>query len=327
MIRHPASCRRPGNVLLWFALTVWVLMALAALVVDLGMARAEHRRMQTLSDQAALDAARGDDPVVDEEGPVVTLTGGIPIGPEFNASQKLDIETEPLYLPVEVEQANETTVSVRLRRRVPLPFLFARGAGLKSSSPLNAGIAVRAESTAAAWPVLCAGPVSIPHDHPGVAPFGLLFSSTDSLPTWQAWRQANPLKTTLTVQVDAATGEISGDVVGSYIARPEGVTVVGQPFPPPKPPMALLSLDRFIPLYVRVADQDRVVGFLHSSPAPERVGTTLTIPLSTAVAIKNATTALTEPLPAGLTPAEVTALFAFTTSGGTDPLRAPALVR
>jgi hypothetical protein len=56
---------RRGNVLVLFALLVFVLFAVAALVIDLGLALTTRRQMQTAVDSAALEGLRGrDDPAL-----------------------------------------------------------------------------------------------------------------------------------------------------------------------------------------------------------------------------------------------------------------------
>lgn len=51
--------RRAGYVLILFVMMVFALMAMAALVIDLGIARLTQRQMQTASDSAALEGLRG----------------------------------------------------------------------------------------------------------------------------------------------------------------------------------------------------------------------------------------------------------------------------
>jgi hypothetical protein len=59
---------RRGNVLVLFALLVFVLFAVAALVIDMGLAFTTRRQMQTAVDSAALEGLRHrDDPVVAEK--------------------------------------------------------------------------------------------------------------------------------------------------------------------------------------------------------------------------------------------------------------------
>lgn len=52
---HGVHRRRRGNVLVLFALSVFGIMAVAALVLDLGLARVEQARMQSACDAAALE--------------------------------------------------------------------------------------------------------------------------------------------------------------------------------------------------------------------------------------------------------------------------------
>lgn len=60
--RSKASSRR-GYVLVWYVLLLFGLMALAALVIDLGLVRLAQRQMQSAADLAAMEALRArDDP-------------------------------------------------------------------------------------------------------------------------------------------------------------------------------------------------------------------------------------------------------------------------
>jgi hypothetical protein len=62
--RRPGRCRqqhRPGYALVIFAFLFFCLMALGALVIDLGLARLTQRQMQTAVDSAALEGLRGRD--------------------------------------------------------------------------------------------------------------------------------------------------------------------------------------------------------------------------------------------------------------------------
>src|SRR5207302_2017045 len=55
--------RRAGNVLLLCALMLFVVFAVAALVIDLGLARITHRQMQGASDAAAREGVRYQDEI------------------------------------------------------------------------------------------------------------------------------------------------------------------------------------------------------------------------------------------------------------------------
>lgn len=415
-MRYPhRSHHRPGNVLVWFALMVWVLVCVAALTIDLGLVRTTQEQMQLLTDEAALEAAyqldgsasdrqvaaqgaigtaTSDTQTSDHQrfgaGPTITLsTGDKDLGDGFTAPAML---TNPsaadpsrnVYKPALAANSDNAqdgdivrgfpkastktvpeaadysrddftpdgagdAILVRLRRShesfatgdaaksagPALPYLFARGS-LMSSQGKGQGVTIRATSIAAARPVLTAGPTlppspAVPDGLPGVAPFGLLLSSPDpSVPTWQSWRKANPTATTLTASVDA-TGAITGNVTGAFMARPAGVTLIGQLFTPAGTTTPLMPLDSYVPLYDTVGGSFRFVGFLNA-PGLTLSGTTLTLPLSTTIAAGNASAsfspgAAANPL-AGLVPADLSSLFSFTTSGGsTDLLRAPALVR
>lgn len=64
------SPRRPGTVLLLFALIVFALLGLAALVIDLGLARVSQRQMQAAADTAALEGLRFRDELPPEVDPM-----------------------------------------------------------------------------------------------------------------------------------------------------------------------------------------------------------------------------------------------------------------
>ncbi len=53
--------RRRGYTLVFFAMLLFGIMAMAALVIDIGFARLTQRQMQTAADSAALEGLRGDD--------------------------------------------------------------------------------------------------------------------------------------------------------------------------------------------------------------------------------------------------------------------------
>jgi Putative Flp pilus-assembly TadE/G-like len=114
---------RRGTVLVYFAFMVFALMGIAALVIDLGMALATRRQMQTAADTAALEGLRARDAETDQQrrqdastlvtyhfddnlnpqdgdpwpfsaGPVVQFSGGL----QFGAAQTLTVG--PPYKPV-----------------------------------------------------------------------------------------------------------------------------------------------------------------------------------------------------------------------------------
>jgi hypothetical protein len=53
-----AQCEHRGTVLVWFALIVFAFLGLAALVIDMGLARLSQRQMQSAVDVAALEGLR-----------------------------------------------------------------------------------------------------------------------------------------------------------------------------------------------------------------------------------------------------------------------------
>ena len=118
---RPSNSRRSGTILILVVMVVFALMALAALTIDLGLARWTQRQMQTAVDSAALEGLRLSDPdypnaagmaasamvtnvFIDNyqaatgsdryqfgAGPNLTLSGGIPLGnPGFSAAQYID---------------------------------------------------------------------------------------------------------------------------------------------------------------------------------------------------------------------------------------------
>src|ERR1700757_3448811 len=62
MRRVPQQRRRRGSALILFAMLLLGLMAVAALVIDLGIVRFTRVEMQAKADEAALEALRGNDP-------------------------------------------------------------------------------------------------------------------------------------------------------------------------------------------------------------------------------------------------------------------------
>lgn len=59
-MNHTSNKRRRGYVLVLVAMLLFGLMAVAALVIDLGFARLTHQQMRTASDSAALEGLRGE---------------------------------------------------------------------------------------------------------------------------------------------------------------------------------------------------------------------------------------------------------------------------
>src|SRR5207248_581326 len=126
--RSPNRHRR-GTVMVYFAMLSFGLMALAAMVIDLGLAIVARRQMQTAADGAALEALRGRDARSDEQrredaqhlveqvfdddldptdgdqynlgaGPVLDFSGGIELGdPSFRASETFALSSTPVYKP------------------------------------------------------------------------------------------------------------------------------------------------------------------------------------------------------------------------------------
>jgi len=127
--------RRRGYTLVIFVLLVFGILALAAVVIDVGFARLAQRQMKTATDTAALEGLRGrnrdmlDATVTDPDGarrlsasefaalmfdddlqpaagdprnfgagPRVELTGGVG-DPSINASQLLTVPASPVYKP------------------------------------------------------------------------------------------------------------------------------------------------------------------------------------------------------------------------------------
>ena len=66
-VRRDAGCLRPGTVLIWFAVFLFALLPLMALVVHLGMATLSRRQMQTAVNSAALEGVRLSDALPDSE--------------------------------------------------------------------------------------------------------------------------------------------------------------------------------------------------------------------------------------------------------------------
>ncbi len=150
---------RAGYVLLVFALLLGALLALAALVIDLGLARVAQRQMQSAADAAALHGLRlRDDPQASQRelarrlaasdlaaqrfdddfrpavpdaaqlgaGPLVEYHGGRPLGSSaFRASAQLALGPHPVYEPrlqLNLDNAaHGDLVAGRAARRLPPP--------------------------------------------------------------------------------------------------------------------------------------------------------------------------------------------------------------
>jgi hypothetical protein len=137
--RRPGRCRpqhRRGYALVIFALLFFCLMALGALVIDLGLARLTQRQMQSAVDSAALEGLRGRDrtyaggedadeerrkaarnmvwkifdddldefPVLDDArnfgaGPRINFSSGIALSDDFRASEFFELADPPVYDP------------------------------------------------------------------------------------------------------------------------------------------------------------------------------------------------------------------------------------
>jgi hypothetical protein len=137
--RRPLRYRRRGYTLVVFVMLFFALMALGALVIDLGMARVTQQQMQSAANSAALEGLRGRDrtysggedpdeerrkdarqivwaifdddlddyeqsPVVDDPrnfgaGPRINFSGGVALSSEFQASELLDPADPPVYDP------------------------------------------------------------------------------------------------------------------------------------------------------------------------------------------------------------------------------------
>jgi putative Flp pilus-assembly TadE/G-like protein len=130
MRRFASSRRRPGTVTLWFALSVWTLMGMAALTIDLGLVRATQREMQSITDEAAVEAVRNLNGTAEQRqnaaqnailsptgstgsledtqtnnpqrfgaGPIFDFSGGVSLGNGFSGAQTLSIGSPSVYQP------------------------------------------------------------------------------------------------------------------------------------------------------------------------------------------------------------------------------------
>jgi hypothetical protein len=132
---HPPSTR-PANVLLLFVLFLFIIMTMAALVLDMGQAILARRQMQTAAKTGALEGLRFGDPekvktmvnwVFDDDldesndlnppplqvypplgpGPNLKFTGGIPLpGTDFIAAQKVSANTERMRVDLQKNENN-----------------------------------------------------------------------------------------------------------------------------------------------------------------------------------------------------------------------------
>ena len=146
-MRHAARVRQGGYVMVLLAMLLFGLMAMAALVIDIGFARLAQRQMQSAADTAALEGLRGEGTIsygdrqlaaeqmiawkFDDDldaangdtgidgnggafgtGPLVQFSGGA--GPsDLFASQLMDVDpANPVYKPT-IERGEETTGEFR----------------------------------------------------------------------------------------------------------------------------------------------------------------------------------------------------------------------
>ncbi|MCW8138530.1 MAG: hypothetical protein KIT58_06470 [Planctomycetota bacterium] len=107
--RHPRA-RRSGYVLLLVAMLLFGLMAIAAITVDVGLARVTQSKMQTAADLAALEALRGrDGGAVQARRDAALLVAGnyvpervVTLGPgitDLRASALLDVPDGEVFVP------------------------------------------------------------------------------------------------------------------------------------------------------------------------------------------------------------------------------------
>ena len=117
---------RRGTVMILFAMIVFLVMAIAGLVIDMGLVRVTQRQMQTATDSAAIEGLRGTDLLTEQErrtnasqmvawtfddnmnpqtvdnqygaGPVLQLSGGFG-DPTLAASQTLSVPAQHVYKP------------------------------------------------------------------------------------------------------------------------------------------------------------------------------------------------------------------------------------
>jgi hypothetical protein len=179
-MRLPADrAARRGTVLVYFALIAGVLLAVAALVIDLGLAFVARRQLQTATDSVALDTARGvatgdANAFIDANVPAqrtVRFQGGIPLeGMAFDASPLMTLDRADAPARAVSSGSYQDGPDVRHVERpdgsrddfVPAPspggaalvqgnqlspYLFSRGLFLQSPRKLP-GIVVRATSVA-----------------------------------------------------------------------------------------------------------------------------------------------------------------------------------
>ena len=197
-------------------------------------------------------------------GPQVTLTGGIALDDEFNASELLSLPDPPVYKPnLQLNAANEPdgdivtqdeSLTVRLRRDStvvranevsnggPIPFLFGRGT-LMSSGRKASGVSLEVTSTAETQPVVRVGIRQMINgvqtvEIPGGIRFGISRAIWESLP-------AN-LPTTVPM-VANSVGAASIDLLEI------GQLAVLVPAP--------LDADGYCPIIESIAGTPRVIGF------------------------------------------------------------------
>ncbi len=165
------------------------IMAMAAIVIDIGFARLAQLQMQSAADSAAIEGLRSGNGAASEivglifdddldtssdhrqfgAGPVVDFTGDVD-DPSLAASQDLSIPTNRSYKPtMQVGTSTPGLFRVKLQRGgdldadanlfavgPPVPYLFARGSFL-SRELIRNGITVRAEAISRYEPVVCVG--------------------------------------------------------------------------------------------------------------------------------------------------------------------------
>ncbi len=221
---------RRGTTLVLFAFLVFAFMALAALAIDMGLARLAQRQMWTATDTLALEAVRNESVnSVDPNRPPDPRTAAVTFGSYFNGAlpgdssslaaqflQNVDnnpqgdlvrgsFDTNQLTFtpdaPDTPAASAGTAFQVQLRRSndlpIPdelstgLPVPYLFGQGSLLGSALKArGITVRAKSVANGQPVLSVGLPDDSNNLYGLAPYGLNLTFWKALPDSPA--QAGP---------------------------------------------------------------------------------------------------------------------------------------
>lgn len=260
---------RRGFSLVWFALIFFGLLGLAALVIDLGLARVTQRQLQSAADMAALEGLRGtpneevetmsrlvfDSGLETASGsaPVIEFTGGVDLGDGFLAGQTMKIDESQSYLIADDTDPDPALV----RYESSIPYFFGRGSLLHLQLK-GSGVTVRGESGASSAAALSVGKPHINSNSPGA-----IRQVVMELPQWVA------------IPVDEQIYEItaSGDVLrGSLIVGFVGEEVPGSPpycagDTPQRDQQAALSAVDLAEdavggvAYVPLLDAGRVVGF------------------------------------------------------------------